>query len=159
METSVVKIMCLNTHRGKICTKLLIILYVSENREKAIEIIGKYLNNIKSNPDEEKYKKIKWNHKLFQEKVHSQKGSTDFLKSIGWVEETLEGIPFLIFKGTLENIEQGLIALQTDEIPRPTLHRMPKLLTPTDGQQRVELPVRMTFEFFDYFFHRTISSK
>ena len=127
METSVVKLNCLNTHR--------------ENREKAIEIIGKYLNNIKSNPDEEKYKKIKWNHKLFQEKVHSQKGATDFLKSIGWTEETLDGIPYLVYKGTLENIDQAMIALQTDEIPRPTLHRMPKLLSPTDGQQRVELPV------------------
>jgi len=126
METSVVKLNCLNTHR--------------ENREKAIEIIGKYLNNIKSNPDEDKYKKIKWNHKLFQEKVNSQKGATDFLKSIGWAEETLEGIPYLVYKGPLENIEQALIALQTDEIPRPTLHRMPKLLSPTDGQQRVELP-------------------
>jgi UBX domain-containing protein 6 len=127
METSVVKLNCLNTHR--------------ENREKAIEIIGKYLNNIKSNPDEEKYKKIKWNHKLFQEKVRSQKGATDFLKSIGWTEETLDGIPYLVYKGTLENIDQAMIALQTDEIPRPTLHRMPKLLSPTDGQQRVELPV------------------
>jgi len=52
----------------------------------------------------------------------------------------LDDIPYLVYKGTLENIEQAMIALQTDEIPRPTLHRMPKLLSPTDGQQRVELP-------------------
>merc|ERR1712210_49101 len=72
--------------------------------------------------------------------VPSMETSVVKLNCLNTHRETLEGIPYLVYKGTLENIEQALIALQTDEIPRPTLHRMPKLLSPTDGQQRVELP-------------------
>ena len=42
-------------------------------RETAINILTKYLQNIDSNPSEEKFKKIKKSNKAFTNKVASQK--------------------------------------------------------------------------------------
>ena len=74
-------------------------------RETAITILTKYLQNIDSNPGEEKYRKIKKGNKAFSAKVASQKGTLDFLDSIGWIETELEGELYFIYMGTDQMIK------------------------------------------------------
>lgn len=47
------------------------------------------MDNIVSNPDEEKYRKIRASNKAFQEKVCSVTGSVLFLEAVGFEQRNL----------------------------------------------------------------------
>ena len=110
-------------------------------REGAITILKKYLDNISKNPTEEKFRKIKKTNKAFTSKVASQKGTIDFLEAIGWIETDLDGEEYYIYAGDDSAINGAIQALsEENDVPRPTLFRNPKHLTPTEGLQRINLP-------------------
>lgn len=63
------------------------------------------------------------------------KGSTDFLEAIGWCETEIDGEIFFVHMGTHQQIKDALSALnEPAEVPRPTLYRNPKHLTPAEGR-------------------------
>lgn len=127
LETAILKINCLNKNK--------------EMREGAITILKKYLDNISKNPTEEKFRKIKKANKAFTSKVASQKGTIDFLEAIGWIETDLDGEEYYIYAGDDSAINGAIQALsEENDVPRPTLFRNPKHLTPTEGLQRINLP-------------------
>ena len=118
-------------------------IYFLENRTKAIELLNKILNNIIANPAEPKFRKIKCSNKNIAEKVASQKGAFDFLKSVGWEEVDIEedGKCLLFNNEDTNKLAEGLEALNDqDDLPEPTLHRNPKVLTPTEAQTRISVP-------------------
>lgn len=53
------------------------------------EIIAKYIDNICNNPSEEKYRKIKMQNKVFQEKVRCLEGAHEFFSAVGFERKTL----------------------------------------------------------------------
>lgn len=67
-----------------------------QQKETAIETIGKYVQNILEHPGEEKYCKIRKSNKAFQERVAATKGGEIFLKSIGFDDVEENGETFLI---------------------------------------------------------------
>lgn len=70
----------------------LMIQTLNKDKDKvkaSIDILCKYLDNIRSNPDEEKYRKIRIMNKVFQEKVEPLKGTSEFLQAAGFELRTL----------------------------------------------------------------------
>ncbi|XP_041084941.1 UBX domain-containing protein 6-like [Polyodon spathula] len=64
----------------------------NKDREKvkaAAEVIAKYIDNICENPTEEKYRKIRLQNKIFQERVSCLEGTQEFLQSIGFENQRL----------------------------------------------------------------------
>ena len=55
-----------------------------EVKQKSIEIITKYLENIISNPSEQKFCRIRMQNKALQEKVLVTKGALEYLKGVGF---------------------------------------------------------------------------
>ena len=81
------------------------------------------------------------NHKVIQEKIFSQKGTAEFLEAVGWEKVKLDE-DFYVYSGeSVAPLQRGLEALKTDELPRPKLHRNPKIKEPREGQARPEIPV------------------
>ena len=115
--------------------------FFSESREKAIELLEKSLSNIISDPTEEKKRKLRVNHKVIQEKIFSQKGTVEFLEAVGWKKVTLDEDFYIYSDESVEPLQAGLEALKTDELPRPKLHRNPKIKEPREGLARPEIPV------------------
>jgi hypothetical protein len=65
----------------------------------AVLTLSKYLQNIANHPKEEKYRVIKPDNKIFQEKVVPAKGSLLFLAAVGFVEKKEQPINKSIFSG------------------------------------------------------------
>ncbi|EXB99125.1 UBX domain-containing protein 1 [Morus notabilis] len=61
---------------------------------RAFQALLIYVGNVARNPNEEKYRKIRMNNPLFQERVGSLKGGVEFLELCGF-ERTTEGGEFL----------------------------------------------------------------
>ncbi|XP_007949242.1 UBX domain-containing protein 6 [Orycteropus afer afer] len=49
-----------------------------------VDTIAKYLDNIHLHPEEEKYRKIKLQNKVFQERIHCLEGAHEFFEAIGF---------------------------------------------------------------------------
>lgn len=53
------------------------------------ETLCKYIENIVSNPTEEKYRKIRMSNKAFQERILPIEGTKEFLEAAGFVVQEL----------------------------------------------------------------------
>ena len=77
----------------KIKRKLVLRLFAGDNNNITLHFISsfytRYLDNIIANPTEEKYRKIRINNKVFQEKVHRVAGSSLFIEAIGFQQQLL----------------------------------------------------------------------
>lgn len=56
-----------------------------------IETLCKYIENIVSNPTEEKFRKIRISNKAYQERIHPMEGTKEFLEAAGF---TVQELPF-----------------------------------------------------------------
>uniref|UniRef100_A0A3P8V7V8 UBX domain-containing protein 6 n=1 Tax=Cynoglossus semilaevis TaxID=244447 RepID=A0A3P8V7V8_CYNSE len=125
----------------------------NKDREKvkaAVDIISKYVENICKNPTEEKYRKIKVNNKVFQEKVRCVEGSREFLLALGFtstmfpIEGQDEEEEFLVLPeqspDALELMKERRDRLQRGEPVRAQLDRQPQAFAPSSNAQRFELP-------------------
>ena len=68
-------------------TACLVIHTVNKPQEKVqqcVETLFRYLDNIVQNPDEEKYRKIRINNKVYQERVAPLEGVKQFLHAAGF---------------------------------------------------------------------------
>ncbi|XP_064184811.1 UBX domain-containing protein 6-like [Anguilla rostrata] len=133
---------------------IMMIYTFNKDREKVkagVDIISKYVDNILSNPTEEKYRKIKRSNKVFQEKVSSLEGSTEFLQAVGFQSVTLpvdgyqeQSEDFLWLEeqdpGALEALREARDRLQGGEPVRARLDRRPQALRPSPHATRFELP-------------------
>ncbi|NXH17929.1 UBXN6 protein, partial [Bucco capensis] len=64
----------------------------NKDREKVrvgVETMAKYLDNICLHPEEEKYRKIKLQNKVFQERICCLEGTQRFLQAVGFETKTL----------------------------------------------------------------------
>eukprot|EP00731_Ephydatia_muelleri_P017649 Em0010g747a len=70
--------------------KMIHTLCIDQEKKKAcLDALCRYMDNIVSNPDEEKYRKIRASNKAFQEKVCSVTGSVLFLEAVGFEQRNL----------------------------------------------------------------------
>ncbi|XP_072100136.1 UBX domain-containing protein 6 isoform X1 [Mobula birostris] len=125
----------------------------NKDREKikiACETLGKYIDNIYSNPSEEKYRKIKLQNKAFQERISELEGTHEFLQAIGFERKTLQ-VPgqenedeFYVFNEdfltTYEDLRQYKDELLNAEPVRAQLDRQVRVFQPSPQAAKFELP-------------------
>ncbi|XP_034236603.1 UBX domain-containing protein 6 [Thrips palmi] len=140
-----------NLEAEKGLTACLIIHSCNKGREKVnncVTTIQKYLDNIIRNPNDEKYRRIKLNNRVFQEKVSPLEGTTEFLEAAGFVKQKLtvndtEEEFFVISDvcdDVLENLQMLYDALGSAEPVQLELDRNLSVLYPSQAAKRVELP-------------------
>ncbi|OAD62966.1 UBX domain-containing protein 6, partial [Eufriesea mexicana] len=122
------------------------------NKEKrkidvCVETLGKYLENIINNPDEEKYKKIRIQNKIFQDKVVPVEGALEFLNAAGFRQKKLlnndKEENFLVWSAdncNIENVITLLEALKIAESIPLELDRNLKILLPMQASKQTKLP-------------------
>ncbi|XP_045584960.1 UBX domain-containing protein 6 [Procambarus clarkii] len=134
----------------------LIIHTCNKNKEKVnvcIETLCKYVENIVSNPTEEKFHKIRMSNKAYQERILPVEGTREFLEAAGFVEQELpfndSTDMFWVFPeeklNDLVTLEQLRDALVSAEPVRPQLDRSLTILLPAEAATHVDLPA----EFFN----------
>ncbi|XP_066597778.1 UBX domain-containing protein 6 [Prorops nasuta] len=118
-----------------------------EKIENCVETLGKYLDNILSNPDIEKYWKIRMSNKIFQEKVLPLEGSLDFLQAAGFEKTKLmhneSEEDFLVWnkeKCDVENLTMLADALRSAEPIPIDLDRALQILLPSQANEKSKLP-------------------
>ncbi|XP_026497800.1 UBX domain-containing protein 6 [Vanessa tameamea] len=133
-------------------TACLIIQSCNSNREKVdtcVETLCKYLENIVTYPEEEKYQKIRMSNRVFNERVLPIEGSMELLLAAGFIQQKLpnaDGIEedFLVFvKENVPSVESliALIeALRTAEPIQLELDRNLQVLLPSQAANKVQLP-------------------
>lgn len=120
--------------------------------ESCIDVLCRYLDNILKNPDDEKYRKIKQENKVFQERVKPVKGSVEFLLGCGFSENPVpdkqDEMCFILEEDINVAVEKLTImkeVLLATESCKPKLDRSLKVLQPSSGNETLELPD----EFFE----------
>jgi len=132
-------------------TAVLIIHTCNSPRERVtvcVETLGKYIDNIVSNPTELKFRKIRKSNKAFQERVASLEGTVEFLEGCGFETRQLEGQdgnmePFFVFPEENTNIE--LLSTMIDSLrgAEPVvaeLDRATKIIPPGTKIEKMQLP-------------------
>lgn len=114
-----------------------------EKYEACVETLIKCLENIQNNPNEEKFKKIRMNNRMFCEKIKVCEGALEFLHAAGFAEITIDDEPYLIWSE--ENMEPEttllslLDALKCSEPFQLELDRNIQVLLPSQVR-RTNLP-------------------
>ncbi|XP_031834985.1 GDI interacting protein 3 [Nomia melanderi] len=131
-------------------TACLVIQNCNNKREKiesCIDTLGKYLENIINNPEVEKYRKIRMQNKIFQEKVRPIEGALDFLHAAGFRQMNLlhndVEEDFLVWSPEnydIQNLTMLLEALKSAEPIPLELDRNLQILLPMQASKRNELP-------------------
>ncbi|XP_014214946.1 UBX domain-containing protein 6 [Copidosoma floridanum] len=118
-----------------------------EKINTCVDTLCKYLDNIRNDPSEAKYWKIRMSNKIFQEKVKPFKGSMELLKAAGFVPKVLmhqdKEEDFLVWdpdRSTVENLTTLIDALKSSESVQLQLDRNVHVLLPSQAAVRSELP-------------------
>ncbi|XP_075986324.1 GDI interacting protein 3 isoform X2 [Anticarsia gemmatalis] len=133
-------------------TACLMIQSCNSNREKidtCVETLCKYLENIITYPEEEKYQKIRMSNRAFRERVQPLEGAMELLQAAGFVQEKLtnaEGVEeeFLVFHAdnvpSVESLTTLIDGLRTAEPIQLELDRNLQVLLPSQAANKVQLP-------------------
>ncbi|GIX70183.1 UBX domain-containing protein 6 [Caerostris extrusa] len=128
-------------------TACLIIHTVNQNKEKiqiGVETLARYLTNILDNPEEEKYRKIRLNNKVFQERIIGLEGASEFLAAAGFSKQNIDGEEYLVFEGShlddFENLQMLKEAVLSAEPILPCLDRNLRVLRPSEAAVQINLP-------------------
>ncbi|XP_077288827.1 GDI interacting protein 3 [Arctopsyche grandis] len=121
-----------------------------EKIESCVEILCKYLDNIISNPTEEKYRKIRMTNRIFCEKVQGVDGALELLRGAGFKEQTIPNADntseekYLVFDkditDSMDTLTLIVDALQTTEPITLELDRNLQVLSPSQAASRMDLP-------------------
>ncbi|XP_069646347.1 UBX domain-containing protein 6 isoform X1 [Haliaeetus albicilla] len=125
----------------------------NKDREKVrvgVETIAKYLDNIYLHPEEEKYRRIKLQNKVFQERISCLEGIHRFFQAIGFETKTLP-VPgqetteeYYVLKEEmltkLEDLKDYKEQLLSSEPVRAQLDRQLCVFKPSPEAARFELP-------------------
>ncbi|NXH43470.1 UBXN6 protein, partial [Dicaeum eximium] len=138
----------------------------NKDREKVrlcVETMARYLDNIYLHPEEEKYRKIKLQNKVFQERISCLEGTHRFFQAVGFETKTLPvpgqgknsaSRPTLLLAETteefyvlkeemlsrLEELKDSKEQLLSSQPVRAQLHRQPAVFRPSPAAARFELP-------------------
>ncbi|XP_065077762.1 UBX domain-containing protein 6 [Ochlerotatus camptorhynchus] len=82
-----------------------------EKFEPCVETLIKCLENIHNNPNEEKYKKIRMNNRMFCDKIRICEGALDLLHAAGFAEITIDDEPYLIWSEENMEAETTMLSL------------------------------------------------
>ncbi|XP_037518512.1 UBX domain-containing protein 6 isoform X4 [Rhipicephalus sanguineus] len=113
--------------------------------DAGVETLCKYLSNIADHPTEEKYRRIRLNNRIFQERVLPLEGALEFLQAAGF-ERRHEAEPsseeWLEFPsdGDIEQLRILADALCCAKPLRPVLDRSLRVLLPHEAAQQLVLP-------------------
>ncbi|XP_058804958.1 UBX domain-containing protein 6 [Phymastichus coffea] len=118
------------------------------NRIKAcVDTLCKYLDNIRNDPSEMKYWKIRMSNKVFKEKVKLMRGSMELLKAAGFVQEKHmhqdQEEDFLVWspeRSTIDHITTLIDALTSADSVQLQLDRNVQVLLPSQAAEKNELP-------------------
>ncbi|CAG4980752.1 unnamed protein product [Colias eurytheme] len=133
-------------------TACLIIQSCNNNREKidtCVETLCKYLENIVTYPEEEKYQKIRMSNRAFTDRVQPIEGAMELLLAAGFVQQKLfnnEGNEedFLVFNKdnvpSVESLVTLIEALRSAEPIQLELDRNLQVLLPSQAANKVQLP-------------------
>nr|XP_048686765.1 UBX domain-containing protein 6 isoform X2 [Caretta caretta] len=91
-EAHIKEAILLHFSSDPVAASIMAIHTFNRDREKVkigVETIAKYLDNIHLHPEEEKYRKIKLQNKVFQERINCLEGTHEFLQAIGFEKEML----------------------------------------------------------------------
>ncbi|XP_001602388.1 UBX domain-containing protein 6 [Nasonia vitripennis] len=112
-----------------------------------VDILCKYLDNIRNDPVERKYWKIRMSNRIFKENVKKLRGTMEFLKAAGFAEEKLmhqeREEDFLVWspeRCSIDNLTTLVDALQSAESVQLLLDRNVQVLLPSQAAERSELP-------------------
>ncbi|XP_050026963.1 UBX domain-containing protein 6 [Dermacentor andersoni] len=114
--------------------------------DAGVETLCKYLNNIADNPTEEKYRRIRLNNRIFQERVLPLEGALEFLQAAGFErrhdEESVSSEEWLEFPldGDIEQLRILADALCCAKPVKPVLDRSLRVLLPHEAAQQLVLP-------------------
>ncbi|NXH84600.1 UBXN6 protein, partial [Edolisoma coerulescens] len=120
----------------------------NKDREKVracVETMAKYLDNIYLHPEEEKYRKIKLQNKVFQERISCLEGTHRFFQAVGFETQTLPSTEeYYVLKeemlSRLEELKDCKEQLLSSEPVRAQLHRQLTVFQPSPAAARFELP-------------------
>lgn len=115
-----------------------------------VDTIAKYLDNIHLHPEEEKYRKIKVQNKVFQERIHCLEGTHEFFEAIGF-QKVLLPIPdqegpeefYVLSEAALaqpQSLERHKEQLLSAEPVRATLARQRRIFRPSPLASQFDLP-------------------
>lgn len=133
-------------------TACLIIQSCNDNREKVntcVETLCKYLENIVTYPEEEKYQKIRMSNRAFADRVQPIEGSMDLLMAAGFTQQTLpnpdgQDEQYLVFNKdnvpSVESLISLIEALRSAEPVPLELDRGLQVLLPSQAVAKVQLP-------------------
>ncbi|KAK9297217.1 hypothetical protein QLX08_008958 [Tetragonisca angustula] len=118
-----------------------------ERIDTCVDTLGKYLENIINNPEEEKYKKIRMQNRVFQDKVIPIEGALEFLNAAGFCQKKLmnndKEEDFLVWNANNCNIDDLITLLEALKTAQPIpleLDRNLQILLPMQANVRTELP-------------------
>eukprot|EP00736_Rhodelphis_marinus_P004075 Rmarinus@m.27753 len=125
----------------------------AESRAPCIKILNAYLDNLISNPEEAKFRRIPCHNKVFAQRVHPHPGAEDFLVSLGFqrcqdsnpVSGELEDCLVLSAQTAVDAETQARMqeskTLLREGLPEGTLFRDPRLFQPSAAAIRMsDLP-------------------
>lgn len=134
-------------------TSALMIYTLNKDPDKiktGVETLCKYLDNIISNPGDDKFKKIRVNNKVFQERIQPLEGTETFLQAAGFTPKSLQGPnetpeDFLVisdeYATDTEKLESLKEILLTAEPIKPELDRNLKVyIASQHSAPRMEVP-------------------
>ncbi|XP_061457506.1 UBX domain-containing protein 6 [Rhineura floridana] len=153
-EAQVKKAILEHADKDPVAASIMGIHTFNRDREKVrlgVETIAKYLDNICLHPEEEKYRKIKLQNKVFQERIHCLEGTHKFFQAIGFEKTTLSVLgqedtteDFYVLKedalGKLGDLKEHKEKLMSGEPVRAQLDRQLRIFKPSPQASRFELP-------------------
>lgn len=125
----------------------------NKDRDKVklgVDTIAKYLDNIHLHPEEEKYRKIKLQNKVFQERINCLEGTHEFFEAIGF-QKALLPVPdqespeefYVLSVAALaqpQSLERHKEQLLHAEPVRATLARQRRVFRPSPMASQFDLP-------------------
>lgn len=111
-----------------------------ERADQCIETLAKYIENIVTYPDDEKYRKIRLSNRIFAERVRSVEGGYEFLIGAGFLEQAIDGDTFLVHSGhDVDALPELLDGLRTADKIGLELDRNIQVLLPSQAR-KFQLP-------------------
>lgn len=134
----------LETERGLTACLIILNCNTKEKSSQCIETLTKYIENIIQHPDEEKYRKIRRSNRIFADKVAPCEGALDFLLAAGFIEQTIDDEPYLIYldennPNGIDELKELVEALHNSEVIPLELDRNIQVLLPSQAKKS-ELP-------------------
>lgn len=77
-----------------------------------VNTLGKFIGNVRKDPAEPKYRKIRLSNEMVRNRVASVPGAVDLLRAVGFEDETIDGEPHLV----LGDDAAALLAVGAEEV-------------------------------------------